>query len=107
MIGQVSVAAATAVVGYDMFRDQTWRVAARPRRLRGMAVAGSTAALDSAVDLFVDQFHVGRFYNSAPGFPLVDAHMIPLKGNLVPPGATVSAIVAIAPTTNPLNIILI
>ncbi len=107
MIGQVSVAAATAVAGYDMFRDQTWRVSSRTRRLRGMGVAGSAAALDSAVDLFVDQYHVGRFYNSATGMVLVDAHMMPLKGNLVPPGATISCIVAIAPGTNPLNIVLL
>lgn len=107
MIGQVSVAAATAVAGYDLFRDQTWRVSSKLRRLRGMAVAGSAAALDCSVDLFVDQFHVGRFFNSATGFPLMADHLIPLKGNLVPPGATVSAIVAIAPTTNPINIILI
>jgi hypothetical protein len=105
MIGQVSVAAATAVVGYDLFRDQTWRVSARSRRLRGLAVAGSAAAGDTAVDLYVDQHWVGRFYNLATGWPTMD-HMVPLKGNYVPPGATVACIVADAPLTNPINIIL-
>ena len=61
MIGQVSVAAATAVLGYDLFRDQTWRVSSKVRKLKGMAIAGSTAALDTAVDLYVDQYYVGRF----------------------------------------------
>jgi len=107
MIGQVSVAAATAVVGYDLFRDQTWRVSGKPRRLRGLALAGSAAALDTAADLFVDQFHVGRFYNSAVGFPLMADHLIPLKGNNVPPGSTISLIVAVAPTTNPINAVLL
>ena len=107
MIGQVSVAAATAVVGYDLFRDQTWRVAAKSRRLRGMGMAGSTAALDTSADLFIDQFHVGKFYNSAAGAVLLDAHMMPLKGNLVPPGATIACIVADAPATNPINVVLI
>jgi len=105
MIGQVSVAAATAVVGYDLFRDQTWRVSSRPRKLRGLAMAGSTAAGDTAVDLYVDRYHVGRFYNLAAGWPTMD-HMIPLKGNAVPPGATVACIVADAPATNPINVIL-
>ena len=106
MIGTVSVAAATAVVGYDLFANQTWRVSSKTRRLRGFAMAGSAAALDTAVDLFIDQYHVGKFYNSATGAPLMDAHNIPLKGNLVPPGATIAAIVADAPATNPINIIL-
>ncbi|MBA7540962.1 hypothetical protein ES705_33265 [subsurface metagenome] len=107
MIGQVSVAAATAIAGYDLFKNETWRVSAKPRRIRGMGVAGSTAALDCSVDLFVDQFHVGKFYNSAPGAVIIDQHMVPLKGNLVPPGATISCIVGTAPTTNPINILII
>lgn len=107
MIGQVSVAAATAVVGYDLFRDQTWRVSSKARRLRGMAVAGSAAALDTTVDLYIDQYHVGKFYNSATGAPIIDQHMVPLKGNLVPAGATIACIVSDAPATNPINVILL
>lgn len=106
MIGTVSVAAATAVVGKDLFSDQTWRVSSKTRRLRGIAIAGSTAALDCSMDLFVDQYHVGKFYNLATGAPLMDAHNIPLKGNLVPPGATIALIVADAPTSNPITVIL-
>ena len=105
MIGQVSVAAATAVVGYDLFRDQTWRVSSRARRLKGLAVAGSAAAGDTAIDLYVDRYHVGKFYNLATGWPTMD-HMVPLKGNAVPPGATVAAIVADAASTNPINVII-
>ena len=105
MIGQVSIAAATAITGYDLFRDQTWRVAARPRRLRGCAVCGSTAAGDCSFDLFIDQFHVGRFYVLATGWPTRD-HVVPLAGNFVPPGATIAAIMVTAPTANPINVIL-
>ena len=105
MIGQVSVLAADAVVNYDCFANQTWRVSAKTRKLRGLAVAGSTAAGDCAVDLFVDQYKVGRFYNLAAGWPTMD-HMVPLRGNLVPPGATISCIVTDAAAANPLNIIL-
>jgi len=106
MVGQVSVAAATAVAGYDIFRDQTWRVSAKARRLYGVGVCGSTAAGDCSFDLFVDQYHVGRFYVLATAWPTKD-HIIPLKGNAVPPGATISAIMAVAPTANPINVILI
>ena len=106
LIGQVSVAAATAVTGYDLFRDQTWRVSSKPRRLFGLMVAGSTAGGDCSFDLFVDQYHIGRFFNSAAGWPTHD-HLIPLKGNAVPPGATIAAIMITAPTANPINVILL
>ena len=105
MIGQTTVAAATAVAGYDLFRDKTWRVAAKPRRLRGCAVAGSAAAGDCSFDLFIDQFHVGEFYVLATGWPTRD-HVVPLAGNFVPAGATIAAIMKVAPTTNPINVIL-
>ena len=105
MIGQVSVAAATAVAGYDLFRDQTWRVAAKPRKLMGVAVCGSAAAGDCSFDLFIDQYHVGRFYVLATGWPTRD-HIVACKGNFIPPGATVAAIMHVAPTTNPINVII-
>ena len=105
MLGQVTVAAATAVAGYDLLRDQTWRVSSRRRTLRGCAVAGSAAAGDCSFDLYIDQYHVGRFYNLATGWPTRD-HIVPLRGNFVPPGATISAIMHTAPTTNPINVIM-
>ncbi|MBA7668204.1 hypothetical protein ES703_76313 [subsurface metagenome] len=105
MIGQASIVAATAVAGYDLFRDKTWRVASKPRRLRGLASCGSTAAGDCSFDLFIDQFHVGEFYNLALGWPTRD-HVVPLAGNFVPAGATVAAIMKTAPTANPINVIL-
>jgi len=106
VIGQVTVAQATAVAGYDLFRDQTWRVSSKPRRLYGVRVAGSAAAGDCYFDLFIDQFHVGRFHNLAAGWPTKD-HDVPLKGNAVPPGATIAAIMGVQPTTNPINVILL
>jgi len=107
MIGTVSVAAATAVVGYDLFQNEVWNVSDRPRRLRGIAVAGSAAAGDAAIDLYIGRYYVGRFYNLATGFPNIADHMIPLKGNLVPAGSKISCVVADAPGTNPINIILV
>jgi len=106
MIGEVSVTAAVAVAGYDLFRDQTWRVASKDRRLTGIGVAGSAAAGDCSFDLYIDQYHVGRFYVLAAGWPTRD-HFVPLQGNFVPRGATIAAIMHVAPTTNPINVILL
>lgn len=105
MIGQVTVAQATAVGGYDLFRDQTWRVSSRTRKLRGLGFCGSAVAGDCYADLYVDQFHVGRFYNLDLAWPTKD-QIIPLKGNLVPPGATIALIMGVQPTTNAINVIL-
>ena len=105
MIGQVSVAAGTAVAGYDIFRDQVWNTSAKARYLYGIAVAGSAAGGDCSFNLYIDQFHVGEFFVTATGWPTRD-HVIPLKGNAVPPGAKIAAIMVVAPTTNPINVIL-
>jgi len=104
MIGQVTVAAATAVSGYDLFRDKTWRVSSKSRRLMGIAAAGSAVAGDCSFDVFIDQFHVGEFHNLALGWPTRD-HIVACRGNNIPPGATLSAIMKTAPTTNPINVI--
>lgn len=101
------MAAGTAILGYDMFANQTWRVSGKPRKLRGMAVTGSTAPGDASVDLYVDQYHVGKFYNTSLLFPDLSSDLIPLKGNMVPPGSTISAIVTDAAVGNPLNITLV
>jgi hypothetical protein len=104
MIGQVSIAAATAVAGYDIFKDQTWNQSSRLRRLRGIAVAGSAAAGDCSFNLYIDDHHVGRFYNTATGWPTRD-HIVPIRSKAVPPGAKISAIMVTAPTTNPINVV--
>lgn len=106
MLGQVSVAAATAVAGYDLVRDQTWRVSSKPRTLQGVMCAGSTAAGDCSFDVYIDQFYVGRIYNLSTGWPTRD-HLVPLKRNYIPPGATLALIMFTAPTTNPINVIVI
>lgn len=103
MIGQVSIAAATAVVGYDLFKDQTWNVSGRNRVIRGLACAGSAAAGDTEVDLYVGNVRVTNFFNSATGFPTRD-HYKPLGAVAVPAGTKISAIVRDAPATNPINI---
>jgi len=104
-IGQVTVTAAVALAGIDIFREKPWRVSSKRRVLRGIAVAGSTAAGDCSFNLYIDQYHVGEFFVSAAGWPTRD-HIIPLNNNNVPRGATVAAIMVTAPTANPINVIL-
>lgn len=103
-MGQVSVAAATAVLGYDLTTGTLWAVQGNNRVLTGIAVAGSAAAGDAKFDLFIDQVKVGEFYNTTTGFPTRD-HFYNLN-NVVPAGSKISMICTDAAATNPLNIIL-
>lgn len=105
MIGQVSIPHATAVAGYDMFRDQKWNISSQQRVLSGIACTGSAAAGDSEVELYVGMKLVTNIFNTATGFPTRD-HVQPLPGIFVPAGSKISCIVRTAPGTNPLQVVL-
>ena len=104
MIGQVSIAHGTAVVGYDLFKDTIWQQASYPRVLSGVGCAGSAAALDAKVSVYVGTVKVGEFYNSATGAVLVNQHMFAMNEE-VPAGTLIHAYVDDAPATNPLNVV--
>jgi len=106
MIGQVSIAAATAVVGYDLFQNTTWQTSSKPRVLKAIAAAGSTAINDCEFDLFVENTLIGHFYNTRAGVlaPLQE-DIIPLGNRYVPAGSKISAIVTNAAVGNPINVI--
>jgi hypothetical protein len=107
MIGQVSVAAATAVAGYDLFQNERWNVSSKRRVLRGIAAVGSAAINDCSFDLYVESAYIGRFYNTHAGVVApIQEDIIALGAIYVPPGSKVSAIVAVGATTNPINVIL-
>lgn len=103
MIGQNSIAAATAVVGYDLFKDTIWQQSPIPRLLSGFGIAGSTAALDTKVSVYIGTVKVGEFYNSATGAVLISQHMLAMD-EAVPPGEQLHCYVDDAPATNPINI---
>lgn len=103
MIGQVSVAAAVAIVGADLFTNEKWNVSGQNRILRGVAMAGSTAAGDCEADLFVGSRLITHLFNSAAGFPLRE-HLKPLGQIFVPAGSKISAIVTNAAVANPINL---
>lgn len=100
-MGQVSVAAATAVLGYDLANGQTWAVQGSDRALTGFAITGSAAAGDTKVSLYVDQVLVGEFFNTTTGFPTKD-HFYGIDA-YVPAGSKISIIVTDAAATNPIN----
>jgi len=104
MIGQVSVAHATAVVGYDLFKDTIWQQAPYPRILSGVGCAGSAAALDAKISIYVGTVKVGEFYNSAAGAVLVNQHMFAMNEN-VAAGDLIHAYVDVAPGTHPINVV--
>ena len=103
MIGQVSIPAATAVVGYDLFQNETWNISSRRRAIQGIAAVGSTAINDCQFDLFVEDKKIGTFYNTRAGViaPLQE-DAIPLGRIYVPPGSKISGIVTVAPAASPL-----
>ena len=102
----LSIAAATAVVGYDLLTNRPdISNAASFRTLRSLGLTGSAAAGDTAVDIKVGNRTVATLYNTATGFPTNDASKFPTS-YAVPPGSPVSVIVTDAPATNALNLLI-
>ena len=102
----VSIAAAVAVVGYDLLTNRPEITSSqRQRVLRGCALTGSAAAGDTVVDIKVGNRTIATLYNTGTGFPTQDASFFKTSYR-VPPGAPISAIVTDAPATNPINLLL-
>lgn len=101
---EVSVAAATAALDYNLLGNSPHRQSTAARVLRQAALKGSAAAGDSQVAILINQTEVARIYNSGTGFPNKDD--LKWVGVRIPPGAEVAAVVTDAPATNPLNLLL-
>jgi len=98
-----SVAAATAIVGYDILKDLVWARSPSDRLLTGVGVTGSAAALDTEVEIFIDEIRVGNFFNQATGVPNND-NLMDIEDLGVPAGAQLRCLVKDAPATNPINV---
>jgi hypothetical protein len=101
-----SVAAGTAVVGYNILNNERWNRSPVHRILSACGLAGSAAILDTQGDLYIDEVRVSSFFNTALGAPQVNRDMQPLASLLVPAGAELQFIVTDAPATSPINITL-
>ena len=102
-MGQVSVAAATAALGYDLTTGQIWATSSDDRIITGFAITGSAAAGDTKVDVFIDQVKILEAYNTTTGFPTRD-HFYALDA-FCPAGSKISVIVTDAASTNPVNVV--
>ncbi len=102
--GQASIAAATAVIGYDLLKDTWFQQVGYPRLMTGFGLKGSAAAGDSSVDLFIDTVKIGTFFNTSTGFPNMD-DLMPM-GHAIPAHARLHAYVTDAPASNPLNVMI-
>jgi hypothetical protein len=98
-----TIAAATAILDYDLLQAKRTAQAPNDRALTKIGLAGSAAVLDTAIDLFLDTVFVGRYWNRRANAPPNNDDMIAV-GNLGwPRGARIAAVVADAPATNPIN----
>ena len=98
----VSVAAATAVVGFDMMTGQRWKEQGNDRVLTGVALCGSAAEGDSEVEVLVDETRIGSFFNTKLLFP--DEDDLIAVNVIVAANAEITVVVVDAPATNPLNV---
>jgi hypothetical protein len=98
-----SVAAAVAVVNYDILQNERWTRSPVNRTLVAMGLAGSAAIGDTQVDYYIDEVRIAGLFNTATGFPQVNRDMQPMGGLFIPAGAQLSGIVIDAAATNPIN----
>jgi len=98
----VTIAAATAVVGFDLFTGERWARSPVDRLVTGLGMRGSAAAVDTEAELYIDEVRVGAFRNVSTGAPNMD-DLFPLEALEVPAGAELQLVVTDAPATNPIN----
>lgn len=99
-----SVAAAVAVVGYDLFQDLPNATIAAGQRITGVGLRGSAAAVDTKVRIMAGNVEVASIYNNNTGAPGRD-DMLPVTYVHRGPPVRVYGIVTDAPATNPINIV--
>lgn len=94
-----AVAAATAIIGYDLFTGQVWARSPVDRILTGTGVTGSAVIGDSEVEMFIDEVRVGSFFNNRLLVPTQD-EVVDLEDLFIPSGALLRSIVRDAPATS-------
>jgi len=97
-----SVAAATAVVGANLFTGEVWARSPQDRILVGFGLAGSAVIGDTEVELFIDEVRVGQFFNTSLLWANQD-EIQDLEDLFVPGAAELRCIVRDAAATSPIN----
>ena len=103
-----SVAAATAIVGYDLMTGSRHQQKEQNRSIQVLKLTGSAAKGDTEIELFIGDDLVGNFFNTTEGAGVwgVREDEVVLGGVMVYPGEQIHAYVVDAPTTNPINLTL-
>lgn len=96
----VAVAAATAVVGYNLLTNSEARQSTRQRVLVAASLTGSAAAGDAEVELKAGSRTIAKLANLATGYPTKD-HFLRV-GEIIAPNEELGAFVLDAPATNAL-----
>ncbi len=101
-----SEAAATLTVGVDALRNERKRTSSRLRYITGLSIVGGNAINEAVVDVFIEDYFVGRFRNSRAGTvaAILPDDLQPVKTAACPPGSQISAVIIVAPTVSPLLI---
>jgi hypothetical protein len=99
-------AVATLVAGVDAFRNERKRVSSRLRYINGISVVGSAVINDTAFDLFIEDYYVGRFRNTRGGVvqAIIPDDVQPVKAAACPAGSQLTCLCVITPTTNAVSI---
>ena len=97
-IMQVGVAAATAILGYDLLKDVVGKKEAGGRALIGVGLAGSAVVGDSEIDVYVNSVPVATLKNSSLLVPKKD-DILPCRIH-VPGNSELALIVTDAPVTS-------
>lgn len=98
---RVSVAAATAVVNYDLVQNEINALLPESRVIKGFGLVGSAAAGDTIVELMVGNKSIGKYENSSTGTVFDVQKDIKVLDEFVPANTRVQAIVRDAAATNP------
>ena len=104
VIFQTREAAATALVGTDLFRNEALSQSARRRVVRGIALVGGNAIAEASVRLKAGRVDLGTFFTTtaAAVMPIMPDDLQAMTPIRVAPGDRLSAIVVTAPTVSPI-----
>lgn len=101
-----SEAAATLTAGTDAFRNERKRTSSQTRSITGISIVGGNAINEAVVDIFIEDYIVGRFRSSRAGVvqAILPDDFQPVREASIPSGSQVAAIIITAPTVSPLLI---